>query len=164
MLFVGEFSHSMDDKCRVALPSDFRTQIEPEKHGAELFTVLGPNGGLWLWPKRIFERNYRTQQKHREGQSQVLPPDEMAAFSTLFFSQGALLQPDTQGRVRLPERLVKAAHLGTQISVLGNDQHIEIWDRSAWETFRDSMMTSYSDVLAKARPFLAGSPGAGGGR
>jgi len=164
VLFVGEFSHALDDKCRVALPADFRSQIEPEKHGAELFAVLGPNGGLWLWPRRVFERRFRQQQRGRETQSQVLPPDEMAAFSTLFFSQGALLPPDAQGRIRLPDRLVRGARLSGPVSILGINEHIEIWDRAEWEAFRDGLMPTYAQVLAKARPFLTGSPGSGDGR
>ena len=56
MLFTGEYLHTIDDKQRLAVPSEIRSRLKPEIHGEAFYLVPGANGSLWLWPERTFER------------------------------------------------------------------------------------------------------------
>ena len=40
---------------------------------------------------------------------------------------------DPQGRIRIPERLVKHAALTHDLVLIGVRDHAEIWDKTKWE-------------------------------
>lgn len=150
MLFTGEYDHAMDDKQRISLPADIRARLDREQDGEGFYAVLGANGAVWLWPDRPFARMV-SGQGDGSGLPGFLRSEEWAEFEELFFSQAAPVGVDSQGRIRLPERLARMAKLESLVSVLGVRDHLEIWDRATWTAYRDARMTQYRDVLARAR-------------
>ncbi len=44
-------------------------------------------------------------------------------------------QPDSQGRVTLPTRLLEFAGVSREATVIGVQDHIEIWERTAWAEY-----------------------------
>ena len=44
-------------------------------------------------------------------------------------------QPDGQGRVTLPARLLEFAGITREVTVIGVQDQIEIWDRAAWAEY-----------------------------
>ena len=49
-----------------------------------------------------------------------------------FFGGASEDVPDKQGRVQLPAPLVRHGKLTKDVTVVGNNDHLEIWDRAAW--------------------------------
>jgi MraZ protein len=49
-----------------------------------------------------------------------------------FFGGASEDVPDKQGRVLLPAALIRHGKLAREVTVVGNNDHLEIWDRAAW--------------------------------
>ena len=61
-----------------------------------------------------------------------LSPDSRR-LQRFFFSGAAETKPDNQGRVTLPPRPAQRAQLERDVVIAGVYDHLEIWDRSAWQ-------------------------------
>ena len=49
-----------------------------------------------------------------------------------FFGGASEDVPDKQGRVLLPAPLLRYGKLTKDVTVVGSNDHLEIWDRAAW--------------------------------
>ena len=53
--------------------------------------------------------------------------------SRFVFAGAAETELDKQGRVMVPPALLEHASLGREVVVAGLRDHVEIWDRAAWQ-------------------------------
>jgi MraZ protein len=82
-----------------------------------------------------------------------LSPDSRR-IQRFFFSGASETGADRQGRVTLPPALARHARLKRDVVVAGVNDHLEIWDRSAWRAQLKEIEGSAEDVaerLAAAR-------------
>jgi len=148
VLFTGEYEHSIDAKQRMAIPADFRSGMEPETLGSAFYLSPGPNGALWLWPERTFEKLAGAMS------SSLLPAEELMEFEELLYSQSRRLELDKAGRVRLPERMLAEARLGQQVVILGVKDHLELRDPEQWNLQRQQKLSKQSEIMLRARRAL----------
>jgi MraZ protein len=76
--------------------------------------------------------------------------DDAYAFRQFEYSQSALLDPDAQGRILLPERLLKRAGLDKEVVLIAVRDHLELWRRDDFEQFEESMWPRYPEQRARA--------------
>ena len=57
--------------------------------------------------------------------------------------------PDKQGRVHLPAPLVRHGKLGKDVTVVGSNDHLEIWDRAAWAERLEGIEGSADNVAQR---------------
>lgn len=126
-MFLGEFQHTLDGKLRLAIPSELRKRWDPAVHGEELIASPGPNGALWLWPEKLFER------LAGELGTSLRQDAEMADFQRKVFSQSAALSIDSAGRIRIPDRMLMKHGLSGTIVVIGAGHHMELFSSHGWE-------------------------------
>lgn len=166
MAFVGTYAHTIDAKQRLAIPAPVRADLQRETGAGEgdavyLYVTLGEGDSLYLYTERGFEQ--QAENLRQEG----LDPDEILAYERIFFSQAQRLELDKQGRVRLPETLLKEVGLGADVVLLGVNDHLEVRDRSAWEAYlaanRRPGGMDPRRVLARARLGHRGALGGSGG-
>jgi MraZ protein len=137
-MLLGEFEHTLDEKNRLTLPVKLREQL-----GEELVVTRGFDGclavysreGFELLAKRVgtldaFSIEARTMQRH-------------------FFTAGERVEPDRQGRIVIPARLLEEAGAGRELTVAGVFDHLEIWDRAAWREQRTKAEGSVEDVAER---------------
>ena len=143
-LFVGEFETTVDpQKHRLAISSEFRDQIIPEQDGDGFILTLGPDRHLWLYPSAYYARLLATL-KHSP-----LPKREDRKL-TMFFGIARNVKPDSQGRVVLPEKSMSRAVIAEQVTLVGHDDHLEIWPTEEWEKHVNDTMPSYGEILYDA--------------
>ena len=69
---------------------------------------------------------------------------ESRDISRFFFSGATDAVPDPQGRILIPPKLRAHAHLEKEITFLGVNNRMEIWDSTAWnkagETFDEAAL------------------------
>jgi MraZ protein len=142
MLLTGSFPRLLDDKLRFAIPKPLRDAIgHPDE--CVLYLAPGTDGSLALYPEDSFTRMAsRLEQGSSDGR-------DVAAFSRLFYAQVQRIELDKQGRLRLPIELAELAGLRKEIMLLGVRDHLEIWNREAWETYLGQTQPHYDDLASR---------------
>jgi MraZ protein len=121
-MFIGQYDHSIDDKSRLTLPVRFRDAL-----AGGVVLSKGLDGSVDVYPKEAWQ----TTIAGRIGELDPLS-SEARTLQRLFFGGAAEDTPDKQGRVLLPAHLVRYGSLSKDVTVIGNNDHLEIWDRAAW--------------------------------
>ncbi|MDD3219504.1 MAG: division/cell wall cluster transcriptional repressor MraZ [Lachnospiraceae bacterium] len=136
-MFMGEYSHSIDAKGRLIVPSKFRELL-----GEEFVLAKGQDGCLALYPKAEWE--------HFLEKLQALPlvtNKKAREFTRQLASQAAFCELDKQGRVLVPQKLRAAANLEKDVVLAGNINKIEIWSQEKWDEISGLDMDALSDEL-----------------
>jgi MraZ protein len=125
--FLGNYTHSIDSKKRVAIPAKFRQQL-PE--GKKVIITRQPEGCLAVFPEDEFElqifsklddldqlsgRNRRTV---RDWSGNAYDGDV-----------------DKQGRINLGNIDLKKVGIKKEVVFVGAYRRFEIWAHDAWEEY-----------------------------
>ena len=132
-MYIGEFSHSIDVKGRLSVPSRFRSGTEGER----FFVVRSFDNCLFAYNS--------TQWSVIVEKIMALPittNPQAAAFARFIFTGTAECEPDKLGRINIPEHLRRFAGLTDSAQVVGVGTRFEIWEPSRWVEYSDSYMTS----------------------
>ena len=124
-MFIGEYKHNLDNKGRLAIPAKFRSQL---KKGAVV--TKGLDNCLFLYPKEIWEARAEIYANLPESQAKA------RAYARLMLAGAMEVDFDSQGRINLPDYLVKFGGLKKKAVVAGIYNRLEIWDEDKWEKFR----------------------------
>jgi MraZ protein len=76
------------------------------------------------------------------------------AYLRLFLAGAHEEKPDAQGRVVIPPRLRNYAGLDKELTINGADEKVEVWDRVAWEAYRDGVEDAFINLDG---PFAPGA-------
>jgi MraZ protein len=131
-VFFGEHDHSLDDKGRITVPASFREHL-----AGGAFVIRGPQC-LVVFPRETFEATIAPKLRRNPVSSDV----------PRIVNSGSAIEMDKAGRMLLPPPLRRWAGIepGDAAVIVGNDRHMEIWSRSAWDLFIAESMTSDSIV------------------
>ncbi|MSU75709.1 MAG: transcriptional regulator MraZ [Candidatus Magasanikbacteria bacterium] len=124
-MFIGEYSHNLDDKGRLAIPVKFRALL---KKGAVV--TRGLDNCLFLYTKTEWEK--------LAEKLAALPISQAnsRAFARLMLAGAMDVEVDKQGRAILPEYLRQFAGLKKNVVVAGLYSRLEIWDEEKWNTYK----------------------------
>lgn len=124
-MFIGEYSHNLDDKGRLAIPAKFRNQV---KKGAVV--TRGLDNCLFLYTKAEWEK--------LAEKLATLPISQAnsRAFARLMLAGAMDVEVDKQGRAILPEYLRRFAGLKKEVVLAGLYNRIEIWDSANWNIYK----------------------------
>ena len=129
-MFMGEYSHNIDAKGRMIVPSKFREQL-----GDEFVVTKGLDGCLFVYP------NEEWQNIEEKFRNVPLTSKDARKFSRFFFAGATTCEVDKQGRILLPAVLREFAGLEKEVVSVGVLKRIEIWDKNSWQA-----ITSYDDA------------------
>lgn len=121
-MFIGQYDHSIDDKSRLTLPARFREAL-----ATGVVLSKGLDGSVDVYPTDAWQMIVG----ERIGRLDPLLPDTRT-LQRHFFGGASEDTPDKQGRVLLPASLLAYGKLIKDVTVVGNNDHLEIWDRAAW--------------------------------
>jgi MraZ protein len=126
MLLTGTHPRTLDDKNRLTLPKRIREQIGDV---ATLYVMQGQDQCLWLYTPAELER--LAEKIDRAPATDV----EVRVFRRLFFANMEAADVDANGRILLPDRLMQFASLKRDVVLLGNRDHLELWDSDHWQRY-----------------------------
>ncbi|TAL19341.1 transcriptional regulator MraZ [Patescibacteria group bacterium] len=137
-MFIGEYSHTLDTKGRLALPVKFRSAF-----GGGCVVTRGIDQCLAVYTAEEW--------KTLAGKLATLPQAQATsrAFSRLMLAGAMDLEPDKQGRIVLPDYLRQYAKLGKNVIVAGLYNRLEIWDREAWNVYKERTERESPDIAEK---------------
>lgn len=145
---TGEFEHTLDEKNRLFISNKLRSIIDCKTYGSDFFLTMGANGVLCLYPEKCF------QQIALAGAPRTGAPDEAVAYERLIYALASRIELDRQGRLLIPEKMRKRANLGSQLTLIGCGDHIEIWNTEDWEQYMMENIGAFQSQVARARQQL----------
>lgn len=128
-MLLGEYEHTIDDKNRLTLPARFRQSL-----AGGVVVSRGIDPCLDVYTREGWEGTVAARLADLDPFSR-----ETRQMRRRVYSSGVEAELDKQGRVTLPAGLMKQASLGRDVVVLGVGDHLEVWDRGAWQTERDDV-------------------------
>ncbi len=119
--FSGEFGHSLDEKGRLAIPAKFRARF---KEGAVVTRWIGECLAVFPAPEWAALNAEITKRPRTDP--------AVARFRHFLLAGAHEADPDAQGRVVVPAHLREYASLGGEAVVIGNSDHLEVWEPGRW--------------------------------
>lgn len=140
-MFLGEYTHTLDEKGRVVMPSRFRAELAT---GCVL--TKGQERCLYVFPQDRWEEEANAVLR--------LPRTDRRArnYSRSFFASASDQSLDRAGRCQIPEPLRAYAGLTKDVTVVGVADRIEIWDSATWRdvaTVADDYYADIEEVLSE---------------
>ena len=123
-MFYGTFTHTLDDKGRVIMPSKFREHLGMTfvmNRGFDKCIAVYTNDA---WSRVIEETN---------AMSSV--SSVVRKFKRQLFALASQSTLDKQGRVVVPAELRAQANLSEQVVFVGMGWYFEVWDKDEWERY-----------------------------
>ena len=121
-MLLGTHDHTIDDKSRLTLPAKFRRAFE-----GGVVVTRGLDSCLVAYPRDEWARS----------QSRIAELDTLSGEARRLqrFVYGNAVEGDLdkQGRFVIPGTLREYAGLDRDVVVAGVNDHLEIWDRGAWQ-------------------------------
>lgn len=121
-MLVGEYSHNLDEKGRLAVPFRMRHQF-----GDGVVITRGLDGCL-----NIYSRDEWTRVAEKISS---LPMSNVKArrFQRFMLGGAVEVEFDKQGRVLIPANLRDYAGIGEEAFFVGVYTHVEIWNKQKFE-------------------------------
>lgn len=115
---TGEYMHNLDSKGRLSIPARLREEL-----GEVFYLTLSMDKCLsafssesWkVFSDKVNAMPYVKQRKMRP-----------------FFAYASKCELDAQGRILIPQSLRDFAGLKKNVTVVGCNDHAEIWDSESW--------------------------------
>ena len=120
-MIMGEYSHTIDTKGRLIIPSKFREEL-----GETFVVTKGLDGCLFLFSDeewKAFEIKLK---------SVPLTNKNARQFARFFVAGATPCELDKQGRILLPATLREFAGLEKDVVLTGMLNRIEIWSKEKW--------------------------------
>jgi MraZ protein len=161
LVFTGTYEHTIDAKNRLAIPAEVRALLrrQPQAGGEPLalYVTRGEGQTLCLYTEAGFE------QRAAELDKSELETEQLLAYERVMFSLTRRVELDEQGRVRLPDQLLKMVALPQDVVLLGVKDHLEIRGRDAWYQDMNQTLAQQPQLLMNFRRAMRAPAGGGAG-
>ena len=140
--FLGEFEATLDAKGRFLLPAGFKKQLHEED--TKRFVInRGFEQCLALYPVK----NWEPLSEKIRGLNEFDP--KQRSFRRAFLNGAIYVEPDTAGRILIPQNLKTYAGLEKDIVITSAGDKTEIWDSKKDKEFFDSFFLDAFSELAQ---------------
>ena len=121
---TGEYQHSLDNKGRLFIPAKLREEL-----GEVFYITLSMDRCLCVYSAESWQSF-----SDKVGAMPYVKQRRMRPL----FAHAAKCELDSQGRTIIPQNLRAYASLTKNVTVVGCNNHAELWDSEAWEcVFRE---------------------------
>lgn len=120
-MFLGQFTHSIDEKGRITIPVRFRAALSS---GA--YVTQGFERNLMVYTTETFTR------LAQRASSLTTTNPEARAVRRVIFGGAAEVTLDSSGRILVPSFLREYAELDGDTVLVGTGEYFEIWSARAW--------------------------------
>lgn len=123
--FFGEYRHSVDDKGRLTIPSQWRPEVDSEDNDfLALPSLTEPS--VTVYPPKMIEQLYERFSQISMGEQQG-----QRAIRRIM-SMAHNFSCDKQGRINLNEKLIQHAGLKKSVVLLGGASKFMIYDEALY--------------------------------
>ena len=133
-MFVGQYSHNIDNKGRLAVPAKFRSELK------KAVVTRGLDSCLFLYPKKEWDKLAEKLARLPINKS------NNRAFARHTLAGAMEVEFDGQGRIILPEYLRVFAGLKKNAIIAGLYNYLEIWDEQKWNTYKSATEKNSNEI------------------
>src|SRR3989304_1516487 len=123
-MLIGSYLGSLGEKRRVAVPRRFLAEVGEKPILAKWYEDC-----LILVSEEFWQRLLR----RLTGETKVISLG-VRDIERFILGSAFETEPDSQGRIVIPEILAKYANLNKDLVFIGLTDRIEIWPKEAWDT------------------------------
>lgn len=124
-MLIGEYSHTIDSKKRLAIPSKLRKEL-----GTKAVITRGLDSCLFIFPQKEW------QQLVNKLSSLPFGERNSRSFVRLMLAGASEVGLDSLGRVLVPDYLKNYAQLKKNVVIAGIHNRLEVWDKARWDMFK----------------------------
>lgn len=133
-MFMGQYSHTIDEKGRIIIPAKIRNDL-----GNNFIVTRGLDGCLFIYSNTEWSNIIN---KYKE-----LPDSkDKRSFMRVFLSGATVCEYDKQGRINIPQSLIDYANLTKECMIVGVFDRLEIWSKDNWDNFINDNSANLSDI------------------
>lgn len=143
MALTGTWPRTLDDKGRLAVPKRVRDDLGGPGLKS-LFLAPWTEKSLAVFTPDSFETQAQRFSEKSAGKANV------RNYMRLFYARAEHLDVDSQGRLRIPERLKTFAELKREVVLLGVSDHLELWDATRWDTYVAQLNPQFDEIAEQA--------------
>ena len=139
-MFIGEYSYTIDQKKRLAVPAKFRKDL-----GKKAIITRGIDNCLVIYTAKEWEKVVERLEN--------LPTSQVDArsFVRIMLSGAVEAELDKLGRVLIPDYLKEYAGLKKEIAILGISNKIEVWDSAKWQAYKQKTESEVGDMAERLK-------------
>jgi MraZ protein len=145
-MFIGEFTHTLDEKKRLSLPSKFRKDL-----GKNVIITHGLDSCLFMFTLSEWS-NIAAQL----GSMSMLNPDTRA-FNRIMLAGAVEVEVDSAGRILMPDFLKEYMGLDAsadkkasqKLVFTGVHTRVEIWEEKKWKVYKERILKQADSLAAK---------------
>lgn len=134
-MFLGEYTYTIDDKKRLAIPAKFRQLL-----GKKAVITRGLDDCLFLYPAKEW------QGLAKKISQLPLAQADARGFARIMLAGAMEVNLDRLGRILVPDYLKKYASLQKKIVIAGLYNRIEIWDEKNWNFYKQKIEKEAGDI------------------
>jgi DNA-binding transcriptional regulator/RsmH inhibitor MraZ len=127
---------------------EVRKAIDTEVHGKAFFVILGRNKHPWLYPDKYY------QSLSSVFTSEMAPDEGMMDYFRLTFSLGGRIECDDQGRVVMPDSLLRRTGTQKDVTLAGVWDHLELFNRDEWDKETERLVANSREIEIKGKEAL----------
>ncbi len=134
-MFIGEYSHTIDPKKRLAVPSKFRSDLKNK-----VVVTRGLDKCLFVYPLKVWGEI--------AGKLGTLPVGESGtrSFIRLMLAGAVDVEIDKQGRILIPDYLKFYAGLNKNVIIAGIYNRLEVWDEKKWKLYKNKAEKNTDEI------------------
>lgn len=136
-MLIGEYTHTLDPKTRLSLPSKWRKEL-----GKEVVITRGLDNCLFVYPLKEWQTITEKIGRLPFGQA------DTRGFNRFFLSGAQEVEVDGVGRILVPDFLKEFAGLKSKVILAGIHDRVEIWDQKKWADYT-KRIEKQADALAE---------------
>ena len=137
-MLIGEYTHTLDSKRRLALPAKFRKEI-----GNKVVLTHGLDNCLTLYPLKKWKEVSASLAQLSLGRS------DSRGFNRIILAGAVETEVDSIGRILIPDFLKDFAKLKTKVVITGIHDRIEIWSESKWKEYKAKTEKNADELAEK---------------
>lgn len=133
--FRGVSTLNLDTKGRFAIPTKYRDRLV-DLCASQLVITVDKDRCLLIYPEPTW---IEIEKKIND-----LPSFNNATriLKRLYVGHAHEVEMDGQGRVLLPPKLREFAGLAKKVALVGQGEHLELWDEERWDQQRDDWLVN----------------------
>ena len=147
-MFIGEFTHTLDDKKRLSLPSKFRKEL-----GKKVIITHGLDNCLFM-----FTLSQWNKMAEQLGNLSFANADSRG-FNRIMLGGAVEIEIDTAGRILIPDFFREYAGVNAldnndkknngKLVFAGVHTRIEIWEEKRWKSYKEKILKQADSLASK---------------